>query len=208
MAPPRDGPASCIAANRLPGLSFEESPPLHGLAPHRGWDLAWRTAGTAAARLPGSARSGRALSHERFLAENLELRQRRPVPPCLRRPLQFSSGLRGPLVRRCASGEGAQQVAPRRWPGAAVAGGLATGAAPGDARGSECGDLGDAAGTRGPGAPSALGWGWVAARTVRGLQGRGSAARVLRARVLASRGSGMRGPFLKIPGTWGAQNTV
>lgn len=41
----------------------------------------------------------------------------------------------------------------------AVAGGLETGAAPGDARRSECRDLGDAVGTGGPGAPSALGWG-------------------------------------------------
>lgn len=60
---------------------------------------------------PVARRAGGLSSHERFLAEKLELRQRRPgPPPLLRRPLQFSPGLWGPLVRRRASGEGARLV--------------------------------------------------------------------------------------------------
>lgn len=59
-----------------------------------------------------------------------------------------------------------------RRPGAAVAGGFRDGGGSrGDERRSECGDLGDAAGTGSSGAPSALGWGWVAAQTVRGSLG-------------------------------------
>lgn len=174
-APPRDGPASRAAAHRLPGLSLgEPSPPrFHGLAPHRGWDLAWRTAGTAAVGLPGSARSGRALSHERFLAEEAGAAAAQAwaaaSPPPASVILRAPGAARPPARLRwgCSAGRGWGSDPGRPWQA-----GFATGAAPGgDERRSEYGDLGDAAGTGSSGAPSALGWGWVAAQTVRGSPG-------------------------------------
>lgn len=120
---------------------------------------------------PVARRAGGLSSHERFIAERLELRQRRPgPPPRLHRPLQFSPGLWGPLVRRRASGEGARRVlaqeATRRGRSKrARHGGGSRGCAALRVRG----DLGDAAGGRGPGAPLALGWEWVAVQTVPGL---------------------------------------
>lgn len=121
MAPPLNrapllgDPAFYADSNRLTGLPLEE-PPSRPLLPGMASPLTVagisREEPRARRRLafPVARRAGGLSSLERFLAERLELRQRRPGPPSLRRSLQFSLGLWGPLVRRRASGEGARRV--------------------------------------------------------------------------------------------------
>lgn len=135
-APPLGGPAFHAAANRLTGLPLEKSPPrplLSGMASPLTVAGISREEPRARQRLrsPVARRAGGLSSHERFLAERLELRQRRPGPPCLRRPLQFSSGLWGPLVLNAPQVRELGVSWLRRRPRAATASGLATGAAPG-----------------------------------------------------------------------------
>lgn len=108
-------------------------------APRRGWDLAGRAAGTAVARSPGCARSGRALFTQALPRGEV----RAAAVAGLGRPFPaaafFSSGLLGPLALRRS-----QVSKPRARPGcgpvgepglgAAGAGWLPTGAAPRAAR--------------------------------------------------------------------------
>lgn len=104
LAPPLTGFRGCHSGSlRLPASMAS---PLTVAGISREEPRARRRLGSPAARGAGGLSHTSASSPKR-----LELRQRRPGPPRLRRPLQLSSGLRGPLVRRRASGEGARQVA-------------------------------------------------------------------------------------------------
>lgn len=155
-APPLGGPAFHAAANRLKGLPLEKPPPrplLPGMASPLTVAGISREEPRARQRLrsPVARRAGVLSSHERFLAERLELRQRRPGPPCLRRPLQFSSGLWGSLVRQCASGEGARRVVAEEATQSGHGKRARDGGGSRDVRRFECGDLGEAAGAGVPG---------------------------------------------------------
>ena len=188
MAPPLGDPAFYTESNRLTELPFEE-PPSRPLLPGMASPLTVagisREEPRARRRLgsPVARRAGGLSSHERFLAERLELRQRRPGPPCLCRSLQFSSGLWGPLVRRRASGEGARRVVAEGRPWQV---GSRRGRLPGMRGVPSAGILGDAAGA----GVSGLLWlwrggGWLPRRSRVSRVAGARPVSCLRARVLA-----------------------
>lgn len=140
MAPPLGDSAFYADANRLTGLPLEEPPPrplLPGMASPLTVAGISREEPRARRRLgsPVARRAGGLSSHERFLAERLERAGlgRRVSAACFSFP-------QGSGVRSSADAPQVRELGVswlRRRPGAAVAGGLTTGAAPGVARRSE-----------------------------------------------------------------------